>query len=86
MKQAEDSKAEWDKERGAIEQEVARDLSNPSYKLFTRINQDMFAGTPYEHGALGTAPRLDRLPHPRYIISTQPGMHPTMPSWCLPAM
>lgn len=59
MKQAADSPAEWNKERGAIEQEVASDLSNPSYKLFTRINHDMFAGTPYEHDALGTVPSFE---------------------------
>lgn len=59
MKQAADSAAEWEKERGAIEQEVARDLSNPSYKLLTRINHDMFAGTPYEHDALGTVPSFE---------------------------
>jgi len=53
------SQQEWDKERGAIEQEVARDLSNPTYKFLTRLNQDIFAGTPYEHDALGTKPSFD---------------------------
>lgn len=41
------AQAEWDKERGAIEQEVSRDLSNPTYKFINRLNEDMFAGTPY---------------------------------------
>jgi zinc protease len=59
MKGATDSEAQWAKERGAIEQEVARDLSNPTYKLITRINHDMFAGTPYEHDPLGTKPSFD---------------------------
>jgi zinc protease len=59
MKSATDSQAQWEQERGAIEQEVGRDLSNPSYKLITRINHDMFAGTPYEHDALGTKPSFD---------------------------
>jgi zinc protease len=59
MKGAVDSEQEWAQERGAIEQEVARDLSNPTYNLITRINQDMFAGTPYEHDALGTKPSFD---------------------------
>ena len=35
-----DSQAEWDQERGAIEQEVARDLSNPTYKFIDRLNGD----------------------------------------------
>ena len=31
-----DSAADWDQERGAIEQEVAQDLSNPGYKLYAQ--------------------------------------------------
>lgn len=59
MAGAADSAVQWELERGAIEQEVARDLSNPGYKLITRINRDMFAGTPYEYDALGTKPSFD---------------------------
>ena len=42
-----DTPAEWSQERGAIEQEVAQDLSEPAYVLFTRLRTRMFAGTPY---------------------------------------
>lgn len=54
-----DSQKEWDQERGAIEQEVARDLSNPTYKFINRLNEDMFAGTPYAHDPLGTKTSFD---------------------------
>ena len=60
MRGIDDSQAEWEKERGAIEQEVARDLSNPTQKFFDRLNQDLFAGTPYAHDALGTRPSFDK--------------------------
>jgi len=53
------TKEDWDKERGAIEQEVAQDLSNPSYILYRKLRATMFAGTPYEHPALGTRPSFD---------------------------
>ena len=55
-----DSQDQWAEERGAIEQEVARDLSNPTYKFITRLNHDLFAGTPYEEDALGTQASFDK--------------------------
>jgi zinc protease len=55
-----DSQDQWAEERGAIEQEVARDLSNPTYKFITRLNRDLFAGTPYEQDALGTQESFDK--------------------------
>ncbi len=54
MQDVQDSQEQWEEERGAISQEVSRDLSNPTYKFITRLNEDMFSGTPYEHDALGT--------------------------------
>src|SRR5215510_3205813 len=55
-----DSDAEWKQEKGAIQQEVARDLSEPTYKFITRLNQVMFAGTPYAHDALGTRDSFEK--------------------------
>ena len=54
-----DSAAEWKHERGAIEQEVAQDLSNPDYVLYEKMRAAMFAGTPYAHDALGTRPSFN---------------------------
>jgi zinc protease len=59
MQDIQDSQTEWAKEKGAIEQEVARDLSNPTYKFITRANEDMFAGTAYSHDPLGTKDSFD---------------------------
>src|ERR1017187_10344858 len=50
----------WDKERGAIEQEVAQDLSNPEYLLYVKLLEAVFKGTPYAHDALGTRPSFDK--------------------------
>jgi zinc protease len=55
-----DSQQDWSKERGAIEQEVAQDVSNPTYNLYARLRRIMFAGTPYENDALGTRPSFEK--------------------------
>ena len=59
LRGVDNTEAEWDQERGAIEQEVSRDLSNPTFKFIDRLNMDMFAGTPYAHDPLGTRPSFD---------------------------
>ena len=55
-----DTPKEWHKERGAIEQEVAQDLSEPAYVLYEKLRARMFAGTPTQHDALGTRPSFDK--------------------------
>jgi zinc protease len=49
-----DSQRLWEEERGALKQEVARDLSNPLYVFYSTLLSRVFAGTPYSHDALGT--------------------------------
>src|SRR5579875_1688535 len=44
LKGIDDAQSEWEQERGAIEQEVAQDLSYPVDKFFFRMNRIMFAG------------------------------------------
>ena len=55
-----DSEKLWDQERGAIEQEVAQDLSDPEYVFYTQLLTSLFKGTPYAHTPLGTRPSFDR--------------------------
>jgi zinc protease len=59
MRNIQDAQSEWAQEKPAIEQEVARDLSNPTYKFMTRLNEDMFSGTVYSHDPLGTKESFD---------------------------
>jgi zinc protease len=59
MQSIEDSQEEWIQEKGAIEQEVASDLSDPMYRSLMRLNQDMFAGTNYANDSLGTKESFD---------------------------
>jgi zinc protease len=61
MQGIEDSEEEWSQERGAIEQEVVEDLSDPLYRLFTRVDEDMFAHTPYAHDSLGSKDSFEAL-------------------------
>jgi zinc protease len=60
MQAVSDDEKAWDKERGAIEQEVAQDVSIPAYKVYQRLRAELFAGTPYEHDALGTRPSFEK--------------------------
>ncbi len=55
-----DTQKLWSEERKAIEQEVARDLSNPEYVFYTKLLAAMFRGTPYAHDALGTKASFDK--------------------------
>ncbi|MGA2749559.1 MAG: pitrilysin family protein [Verrucomicrobiota bacterium] len=50
----------WGKERGAIEQEVAQDLSNPVYVFYTNLLTLVYKGTPYAWDALGSRPSFDK--------------------------
>jgi zinc protease len=50
----------WKNERGAIEQEVANDMSNPVYVFFTKLMGALFKGTPYANTGLGTRPSFDK--------------------------
>ncbi len=60
MRGVDDSAEQWAQERGAIEQEVAQDMSDPGYVLYMRLRAAAFAGTPYAHDALGTRPSFDK--------------------------
>lgn len=60
MRNVIDSDSLWDHERGAIEQEVASDMSNPQYVFYKKLLAAMFKGTPYAHDALGTRPSFDK--------------------------
>jgi zinc protease len=59
-----DTAPDWKQERGAIEQEVAQDLSNPNYVLYAKIRAAVFAGTPYAFDALGTRPSFEKTTAP----------------------
>ncbi len=72
-----DTAKEWEQERGAIEQEVAQDLSEPRYVLFEKLRARMFAGTPYaarcaRHAALVRQDhRGDAEELPRHLVCAQ---------------
>ena len=60
MRDVLDTEDLWVQERGAIEQEVAQDISNPEYILSKQLLGEMFAGTSYANDALGTRPSFEK--------------------------
>jgi zinc protease len=60
MRGIDDTEKLWEQERGAIEQEVAQDLSNPEYVFYTNLLAIVFKGTPYAWDALGSRPSFDK--------------------------
>lgn len=55
-----DSQKLWDQERGAIEQEVASDHSNPFYLFYIKLLAALYQGTPLAHSGLGTRPSFNK--------------------------
>ncbi|GGA46803.1 M16 family metallopeptidase [Dyella nitratireducens] len=45
---------DWERERGAIEQEVSRDISQPEFLAFQKAEGILYAGTGYAEDPLGT--------------------------------
>lgn len=56
-----DAQSEWNDERGAIEQEVAMDESQPGSRFFDAVQAKVYRGTPYAHEGVGTKDAFDRL-------------------------
>ncbi|HSN00084.1 MAG TPA: pitrilysin family protein [Rudaea sp.] len=60
MRGAQLSDKDWGLEKGAIEQEVSRDISDPGYLAFADAERSLYAGTGYAEDALGTRPSFDK--------------------------
>jgi zinc protease len=59
-----DAQEQWENERGAIEQEVLNDETEPGSELFRNARETVYAGTAYEHEGVGTKAAFDRLTGP----------------------
>ncbi|BFI95078.1 MAG: pitrilysin family protein [Rhodanobacter sp.] len=59
MRGAQLTDKDWGLEKGAIEQEVSRDISAPSYLAFQQAERALYAGTGYAEDALGSRPSFD---------------------------
>lgn len=59
MRGAQLTDKDWGLEKGAIEQEVSRDISDPGYLAFQQAEQALYAGTGYADDALGSRPSFD---------------------------
>ena len=60
MRGAQLSNKDWGLEKGAIEQEVSRDISDPAYLAFADAERSLYSGTGYAEDALGTRPSFDK--------------------------
>ncbi len=60
MSGVEDSGKLWDQERGAIEQEVAQDHSNPFEVFYLKMLAALYKGTPLANSGLGTRPTFNK--------------------------
>jgi zinc protease len=65
MRDVLDLQSQWENERGAIEQEVARDEAQPGGDFFDDAQAIAFKGTVYEHPGVGTKAAFDKLTGPQ---------------------
>ena len=56
-----DAQKDWNAERGAITQEVTRDNSSASYRLYSKAIEHIFRGTPYADPGLGTVASFKKI-------------------------
>ncbi|MGC1818229.1 MAG: pitrilysin family protein [Casimicrobiaceae bacterium] len=54
------SDKDWGLEKGAIEQEVSGDISDPGFLAFEKAENLLYAGTGYAEDPLGTRPSFDK--------------------------
>lgn len=73
-----DSEELWKEERGAIEQEVAQDISDPDYIFYAKLLEIMFKDTPYANTPPERFHPLRRRQEPCSKHFMTPGMHRTM--------
>ncbi len=67
---------DWQLEKGAIEQEVSRDISDPGFLAYEKAEAALYAGTGYEFDPLGTRPSFDR--------TTADVLHSFYDTWYVP--
>ena len=65
MRDVLDAQAQWENERGAIEQEVLRNETQPGDDFFRAVHEIVFAGTPYGHEGVGTRRAFNKLTGPQ---------------------
>lgn len=60
MRSVKDDEADWERERGAIEQEISQDDSNPLNVFYRSLEATAYEGTPYGQDGLGTRASFDK--------------------------